>query len=123
MASKIGGYDSSNAASAIGAGRAVQRPQDAAAGSSQGAGNSAAGGGESVEITGIARQLSALEQAVRDLPAVNDARVAQLSNAIEQGSYSVNSQHIADRLIQTERELSRIPDGGDGEAESDADQK
>lgn len=120
MASKIGGYDSSSATSAISAGRAVQRPQDAAAGGTQSSGTSAGNSSESVQITGVARQLSSLEQAIRDLPAVNDAKVAQLSNAIEQGTYSVNSQHIADRLIQTERELNRVPNGSDTDSDADA---
>ena len=120
MASKIGGYDNSTATGAIGGGRAVQRPQDAASGGAQSSGGSTGSSSESVQITGVARQLSSLEQAIRDLPAVNDAKVAQLSNAIEQGSYSVNSQHIADRLIQTGRELSRVPDGSDTDSDADA---
>ena len=121
MASKIGGYDSSTATSAIGAGRAVQRPQDAATGGAQGSGESKGGSSsERVQITGVARQLSSLEQAINDLPAVNDAKVAQISTAIEQGTYSVNSKHIADKLIQTERELSRVPDGSDTDSDTEA---
>ena len=46
----------------------------------------------SVQITGTARQLASLEQAVRDLPAVNNAKVAQISAAIEQGTYTVDAQ-------------------------------
>ena len=115
MASKIGGVDGSSPSTAIGAGRAVQRPQDAATGAAQ---NSDAGTGENVEITGAARQLATLEQAVRDLPAVNDAKVAQISNAIQQGTYTVNSRHIANQLIQMEKALKDLPADGSG---SDAD--
>lgn len=118
MSSKIGGVDGNSPSTAVGAGRAVQRPQDAATGGTQNSQDS--GGGSSVEITGAARQLASLEQAVRDLPPVNDARVAQISNAIEQGTYTVNARHIANQLIQMEKEL---PNGSrsDADPEPDAD--
>ncbi len=120
MASKIGGYDSSTATRAMGAGRAVQRPQDAATGGAQSSSGSAGNSSESVEITGVARQLASLEQAIRDVPTVDEAKVAQLSTAVEQGTYSVNSQHIADKLIQTERDLSRLSGKSDPESDTDA---
>jgi len=77
-----------------------------------------------VQITGTARQLASLEQAVRDLPTVNDARVAQISNAIEQGTYTVDARHIANQLIQIEKALSRGSSGVDdlpNSSRSDAD--
>lgn len=118
MASKIGGVDGSSPSTAIGAGRAVQRPQDAATGAAQ---NFDGSSRENVEITGTARQLATLEQAIRDLPAINDARVAQISNAIEQGTYSVNSQHIADQLVQIEKALKDLPNGSGSDADPDPD--
>ena len=120
MSSKIGGVDGSSPTAAIGAGRAVQRPQDAAAGGAQSSDGSG-GSGENVQITGAARQLATLEQAVRDLPVVNENRVAQLSSAIEQGTYSVNSQHVADKLMQMEKELGRLPGQTDPDSEAEAD--
>jgi negative regulator of flagellin synthesis FlgM len=120
VSSKIGGVDGSSSSAAIGAGRAVQAPQDAATGGTQTSSGSGGNGG-SVQITNTARQLATLEQAVRDTPPVNDARVAQLSSAIEQGTYSVNSQHVADRLIQMDKELSRIPNQADADSDADPD--
>lgn len=120
MSSKIGGVDGSSPTAAIGAGRAVQRPADAATGGAQSS-NSSGGSGENVQITGTARQLATLEQAVRELPAVNDSRVAQISSAIEQGTYSVNSKHIADQLIKMEKSLSNLPDGSDTETDPERD--
>jgi negative regulator of flagellin synthesis FlgM len=115
--SKIGGVNGSSPNVAVGAGRAVQRPQDAAAGGTQ---NPASSGGnsEDVQITGPARQLANLEQALKDVPAVNDARVAQVSNSIEQGTYSVNSRHVADQLIQMEKALKGVADGSDADSEA-----
>ena len=120
MSSKIGGVDGSSPTAAIGAGRAVQRPQDAATGGAQSSANSG-GNSESVQITGTARQLVNLEQAVRDLPAVNDSKVAQISTAIEQGTYTVNARHIADQLVQMEKELGRLRNANStGPSEADA---
>ena len=126
MSSKIGGFDGNSPSTAIGAGRAVQRPQDAATGGTQNSQGS--GGGSNVQITGAARQLASLEQAVRDLPAVNDARVAQISNAIEQGTYTVDARHIANQLMKMEKALAHgssgpedLPNGSRPEADPEPD--
>ncbi len=116
MPSKIGGVDGSSPSVAIGAGRAVQ---PGTSGTQNPAGSG--GNGENVQITGPARQLATLEQALRELPAVNDARVAQISSAIEQGTYSVNSRHVADQLIQMEKALEGVADGSHADSEAAAD--
>lgn len=59
-----------------------------------------------IHITDQARQLAAVEQALNDVPVVNEARVAAIRDAIEQGRYEVNPERIADKLLRTERELS-----------------
>jgi negative regulator of flagellin synthesis FlgM len=87
----------------------VQRPQEAANGNTANA-DASNGSVENVKITGVARQLASLEQAVRDLPAVNDSKVAQISNAIEQGTYSINSRHIANQLVEMEKALKGLVD-------------
>ena len=120
MSSKIGGVDSSSQTAAIGAGRAVQRPQDAPAGGTQSSSTSS-GSDENVQITGAARQLATLEQAVHDAPEVNSARVAQISSAIEQGTYTINSQHIADQLVQSDKELASLGNQHQPETDSEAD--
>jgi negative regulator of flagellin synthesis FlgM len=114
VSSKISGVDGNSSTASVGASRAVQRPQDAATGSAQSSGGSAADS-ENVQITGAARQLAKLEQAVRDVPAVNETRVAQLRTDIEQGTYTVKPQHVADQLMQMEKALGRMPDHLDAE--------
>lgn len=106
MSNKISGIDSAQIAS-VGAGRAVQRPQDATSNGTNA--NSSQGGSQDVQITGTARQLVDLEQKVRDLPAVNEQRVSQIRSAIEQGTYQVRPQHIADQLMSLEHALSGLP--------------
>jgi negative regulator of flagellin synthesis FlgM len=76
---------------------ASQTPADAAVAS-----------GSPVQITGQARQLAALEQAAKSLPVVNEARVAEIRDAIEEGRYEVNPERIADKLLRTEQELGSI---------------
>jgi negative regulator of flagellin synthesis FlgM len=125
VSSKIGGFDGNSPSTAVGAGRAVQRPQDAATG---GAENAKGPGGSSVQITGTARQMASLEQAVRDLPAVNDVKVAQISAAIQQGTYKVDARDIANKLIQMEKSLAHgspgledLPNGSGSGTDADSD--
>jgi negative regulator of flagellin synthesis FlgM len=65
-----------------------------------------------VHITDTATHLAALEQGVRDLPAVDEARVAQLRAAIDQGTYQVASEQIAEKLTQFEQALNALPQSG-----------
>ncbi len=114
MSSKISGFNGTQTPS-VGAGRSAdvgvpQRPQDAASGGTSASSSASTGGAQDVQITGAARQLATLEQTLRDLPAVNETRVAQITNSIEQGTYSVHPAEIADRLIQLEQALGQLPD-------------
>jgi negative regulator of flagellin synthesis FlgM len=74
-----------------------------------GASATPASGSAEVHITDTATQLVALEQTLRDSPAVDPLRVAQLSSAIEQGSYSVQPEHVATQLLQMEQALGGLP--------------
>jgi negative regulator of flagellin synthesis FlgM len=114
VATKISGIDSAPVAS-VGAGRAVQSPKDPVSGGTS-SDASAQNGSRNVQITGSARQLADLEQQLRDLPAVNETRVSQIRTAIEQGTYTVRPQHVADQLMSIERDLSKLPDPTDPEA-------
>ena len=109
MSSKISGVDPAQIAS-VGAGRPVQRSQDAVSGGTTSSDSSKDGSQpQNVQITGTARQLADLDQKVRDLPDVNEERVSQLRTAIEQGTYQVRPQHIADQLMSLERTLGSLP--------------
>jgi len=93
----------------IGAGRAAEKARDPATGGSSASTASSSGAGD-IHITDSASQLASLEQAVRSLPAVDSARVAQFRSAIEQGTYTVQPQHVADQLIQLEQALGQLPE-------------
>jgi negative regulator of flagellin synthesis FlgM len=110
VSSKISGIDGAPSAAqiaSVGAGRPVQRPQDAASGGTSA--DTSKDGSQNVQITGTARQLADLDQKVRNTPDVNEERVSQLRTAIEQGTYQVRPQHIADQLMSLERSLGSLP--------------
>jgi len=102
VSSKINGIDGGPASP--GAGRLSQRNVVEGGGATAGSSSTP----ESVHITDVASQLAALEQAVRDLPAVDAARVATLRTAIEQGTYTVSPDRIADHLTQLEQSLESL---------------
>jgi negative regulator of flagellin synthesis FlgM len=98
----------------MGSGRVDRR----STGSVQGGGSTAdtapgADSGDNVHITGTASTLATLEQALRDLPAVDETRVAATRSAIEQGTYTISPQRIADQLIKLEQSLKNLANGDD----------
>ena len=101
MTNKIGGYG--NRPVHNGTGKSVSRERDAGTSASQSAEGSKAA--TPVRITDQARQLAALERAVQDAPVVNEARVAAVRLAIEEGRYEVVPERIADKLLRMEHEL------------------
>ncbi|HEY5808709.1 MAG TPA: flagellar biosynthesis anti-sigma factor FlgM [Povalibacter sp.] len=100
MTIKIGNYQ--NRPVQAGTDKSVTR---AAGDASSAAADGTVAQGSPVQITGQARQLAALEQAVQGLPIVNEARVAEISSAIEEGRYQVNPERIADKLLRAEQDL------------------
>lgn len=66
---------------------------------------SAGGSGQSVELSPLAAQLQAIEARLADVPIVDTARVEEIKTAIADGKFTVDTGRIADRLIETAREL------------------
>ena len=61
--------------------------------------------GESVSITSTAADLLSLENQLRELSGVDQARVESIRQAISDGSYEVDAARIVDSLLQSEVEL------------------
>ena len=60
---------------------------------------------DSVSITESGRTLAALSKAVQDSPEIDGARVATLRQAITSGSYVIDDEAIAGRMLQIDQEL------------------
>jgi negative regulator of flagellin synthesis FlgM len=101
VTTKINGYQ--NRPVQVGTDKAVARARAADAKAS---GSAASAGSSPVQITEQARQLAALERAVQTLPVVDEARVAAIRLAIEEGRYEVSPERIAEKLLRMEHELS-----------------
>jgi negative regulator of flagellin synthesis FlgM len=99
VTTKITGYQ--NPAVQVGTDKTVSRARDGVANTAEMAGKPS----NPVQITDQARQLAALEQTVNSLPVVNEAKVAAIRSAIEDGSYQVVPERIADKLLRMDREL------------------
>lgn len=91
-----------NRTSPVGAGRPVERARNATTGARS------QGDSDAVQITGAARSLAELEQAVRNMPAVDEARVEAVRSAIAQGHYQIVPERIADQLLQLEQALAPL---------------
>jgi negative regulator of flagellin synthesis FlgM len=75
-------------------------------GATTGAG-SAAPSEDGVQLTGAARSLASIEQSLRALPALDELRVAAVKQRLEDGSYEIDPQRVADRLLRMENDLAR----------------
>lgn len=100
MSSKIDGIDARPAP--VGAGQPVQRGRDATTG-----GAAQSDPREGVQITESAKRLAALEAAVRDMPEVDAARVAEVRRALAEGRHEVRPERIAEKLLRLEQLLAR----------------
>ncbi len=62
-------------------------------------------GGTDVQLTGAARGLAAIEQSLHALPAVDESRVAAVKERLQNGSYEVDPQRVADKMLRMDSDL------------------
>lgn len=99
VSTKIAGFD--NRPVPVGAEKSVSRSRDAVANTAE-----KAAAASPIRITEQARQLAALEAAVQSAPIIDELRVAAIRQAIEEGSYEVSPERIADKLLQMDQDLN-----------------
>lgn len=72
-------------------------------------GPSAAGDqGQAIRLSDLSTQIHKLEAKLTSEPGFDAAKVEQIKAAIRDGSYQVNAEAVADKVIQSIRELSGI---------------
>jgi negative regulator of flagellin synthesis FlgM len=62
---------------------------------------------DSVSLTDAAARLRRLEAALADHPVVDKQRVADIRQALADGSYQTDPERVADKLLALERDLAR----------------
>ena len=85
-----------------GEGRSVSENTALRTGSTPG-GKGSGSGGDRLTLSETATRLSDLTRTVSEQPVVDSKRVEQIRQAIQDGSYQVNPERIADRLIAMEK--------------------
>jgi negative regulator of flagellin synthesis FlgM len=68
-------------------------------------GTTGTGSGDTVNVSRSGLLMSRLEEVVHNTPAVDAQRVATLKNAVSSGSYEIDDQRTADKLLRYERNL------------------
>ena len=61
--------------------------------------------GDRVTLTDSARTLQKIEETVANTPVVDAAKVASVKQAVQSGTYQIDPQRVADKLLQYERGL------------------
>lgn len=77
----------------------------ASAGADRTAPVQASAGGDSLRLTGEAAGLQTMQRELSSASAVDGARVQAVRDALEAGTYKVNAEAIADRMLDMERQL------------------
>ena len=71
-------------------------------GETKSAPQTAAASGEAVHLSPEAQQLQKITDNLRDQPVVDSARVAELKQAIANGSYKVDADRVASKMLNFE---------------------
>ena len=64
------------------------------------------GSPDRVSLTGEARRLQELETRLASKPVVDSQRVAAVRSAVEDGTFTVNPERIADKMMSLEQALT-----------------
>ncbi|WP_455234530.1 flagellar biosynthesis anti-sigma factor FlgM [Thiogranum longum] len=89
-----------------GQGAAVGNQEHRGAEASSGDSGSTNSTADRVSLTSDARQLQQLESRIASEPVVDNQRVETVRNAVENGTFAVNSERIADKLLSIEQALT-----------------
>jgi negative regulator of flagellin synthesis FlgM len=104
VATKISGYPAPEPLTPLKGsstgGVAADKPHPDAAGA-----NAASQTGDHVTLTSTAQSLQKLSEAIAHTPVVNASKVDSIKQAVNGGTYQIDSGRIADKLLQFENGL------------------
>ena len=89
----------------VGTGNAAQSGQGAAENKAAESQGNPASSRDTVSLTPEAQQLRDLESSIAELPEVDSGRVNAIKDAIADGSFEIDSNRIAEKLMQFEGAL------------------
>jgi negative regulator of flagellin synthesis FlgM len=61
--------------------------------------------GENVNLSSQAKNLKQLEQKLADFPEMDDERIEQIRAALEDGSYKVDAQKLAQKMLEMDESI------------------
>ncbi len=102
MSNKITGYKATEPLAPIkgsGGGAAIDKPQADASSAAA----TAAPAADHVTLTGSARTMQKLADAVAGAPVVDSAKVAAVKQSIQNGTYQVNAALVAAKILRFEQ--------------------
>ena len=107
MANTINSYSGSGAAS-VSSSRSTQASRENPSAATTSENSQSDTGNAEVQITSTAARLASLGQRLSTLPDIDQNRVAQISQALANGTYSISADKIAGGLLQSDRGLAQI---------------
>lgn len=103
MSAKISGYSTSETVAPLKGSNTGSVAPDKS--QSDAAASTTSQTGDHVTLTDSARSLQKLSEAIAQAPVVNAAKVASIKQAVNGGTYQVDSASVAEKLLQFETGL------------------
>ncbi len=105
MTTKISGYKAPDLLAPLAGGAGTGAVADKASATAAAAPQAAASAADQVTFTGSAQTLQKLGAVLAKAPIVNSAKVASVKQSVKNGTYTVNTTSVADKLLQFDGEL------------------
>ncbi len=105
MPNRISGYKATEPLAPLKGSGSGAQVTDKAQSEASGAVSAGAPAADQVTLTGSARTLQKLGEAIANAPVVNSQKVATVKQAVQNGTYKVDAGRVADKLIQFESGL------------------